>query len=190
MPALAFVSGFSFVFLLLGASATLLGQMFVRYQDWIARIGGVLVIIFALHLLGVFRIAGLLREKRLHLEQKPAGVAGAAIAGVTFGAGWTPCIGPVLGTVLTYGMSRANLGNGLFLLAFYSLGLAIPFLLAALLFSQFLNASRRMRSALPLIEKVSGGILLIAGILLVSGSFTVLSGYFVKLTPAWLLERM
>ena len=190
MPAIAFVAGFSLVFLLLGASATLLGQMFKQYQDWIARIGGVLVIIFGLHLLGVFRIAGLLRERRLHLEQKPAGIAGAAVAGIVFGAGWTPCIGPVLGTVLTYGMTRANVGNGLFLLSFYSLGLALPFILAALLTGQFLHASKRMRRALPALEKLSGAILVLAGVLLVTGSFTVLSGYFVKLTPEWLLNRM
>lgn len=190
VPALAFVSGFSLVFLAMGATATLLGQVLLRYQGWIARAGGLLIIIFALHLLGVFRITGFMRERRVHLESKPAGIAGAIVVGIVFGAGWTPCIGPVLGAVLTYAGTRGNMANGMFLLSSYSLGLAIPFLIAALLTSQFLNASKRMRRAMPLIEKFSGVILLIAGVLLVTGSFTVLSKYFLTLTPEWLRERI
>lgn len=190
VPALAFVSGFSLVFLLMGAGASLIGVILLRYQDLIARVGGVLIIIFGLHFLGVFRIAGLMREKRLHLESRPAGILGAVAVGVVFGAGWTPCIGPVLGAVLTYAGTRGSMWGGLLLLFFYSLGLAIPFLLAALLTRQFLNASQRMRKAMPVLEKVSGAILLIAGILLVTGNFTALSAYFVRFTPDWLLERM
>jgi len=190
VPALMFVLGFSLVFLGIGASATLLGQVLNRYQDWISRAGGVLIIIFGLHLLGVFRIAPFLREKRLNLDSKPASAVGAIIAGVVFGAGWTPCIGPVLGTLFTYASVRANLTEGLFLLGFYSLGLALPFLIAALATGSFLNASKRMRRALPVLEKVSGVILLIAGVLLVTGSFTALSALFARYTPAFLLDRL
>jgi cytochrome c-type biogenesis protein len=190
VPALGFVGGFSLVFLLLGASATLLGQVFLQYRDWLARLGGILIIVFGLHLLGVFRIAPFLRERRLNLESKPAGVIGAGLAGVVFGAGWTPCIGPVLGTLFTYASVRGSMTSGMVLLGFYSLGLAVPFLLAALAFGQFLNTSKRIRRWLPAIEKTSGAILLIAGVLLLTGSFTALSAYFVRITPNFILERL
>jgi cytochrome c-type biogenesis protein len=190
VPALAFTAGFSLVFLVMGATATLLGQMLMRYQDWIARIGGVLIILFGLHLLGVLRIMPFLRERRLQLESKPAGIVGAGVAGVVFAAGWTPCIGPVLGALLTYTSARANLANGMFLLSFYSLGLAVPFLAAALATGTFLKTSKRMRRWLPIVEKVSGAILLVAGVLLVTGSFTVLSAYFARWTPEFLRERL
>jgi cytochrome c-type biogenesis protein len=141
-------------------------------------------------LLGVFRITPFLRERRMQLESRPAGVVGAGAAGVVFAAGWTPCIGPVLGTLLTYSSARANLGNGLFLLTFYSLGLALPFLAAAMATGTFLNTSKRMRRWLPAIEKASGAILLLAGVLLVSGSFSAMSAYFARWTPKFLLDRL
>jgi cytochrome c-type biogenesis protein len=188
--ALLFVSGFSLIFLLLGASATLLGQLLMRYQDWIARVGGVLVILFGLHLLGVLRITALLRERRVHLESRPAGYLGAVIAGIVFGAGWTPCIGPVLGTVLTYASVRATMTDGLVLLGAYATGLAVPFLIAALATGAFLDASRRIRHLMPVLEKVSGAFLVLAGVLLASGTFPALAGYFARLTPDFLLNRL
>ena len=190
VPALAFVTGFSLVFLLLGASATLLGQMFRYYQVWIARVGGLLIILFGLHLLGVFRLMPLLRERRMQLQSKPAGVFGAGAAGVVFGAGWTPCIGPVLGALLTMASVRADMANGLFLLSFYSLGLAVPFLAAALMTGAFLNSSKRMRRWLPVLEKTSGAILVVAGVLILTGSFTLLSAYFNQWTPDFILDRL
>jgi len=190
VPALAFVAGFSLVFLVMGASATLLGQLFVQYRVWLARIGGVLIIVFGLHLLGVFRITPFLREKRLHLDNRPANAAGAVVAGVVFAAGWTPCLGLVLGTLFTYASVRADLGKGLLLHSFYSLGLAVPFLLAAFAFGSFLHASRRFRQMLPIVEKVSGIILIVAGILLLTGTFTILSAYFQRFTPDFILERL
>lgn len=190
VPALLFVSGFSLVFLIMGASATLLGQLLLRYQDWVARIGGIVIIIFALHLLGILRISTFMRERRVQMNTKPAGYLGAGLAGVVFGAGWTPCIGPVLGTLLTYASARANLGLGMLLLLCYSIGLAVPFILAALATGWFINASKRMRRMIPILEKVSGVILLIAGALLVSGSFSALSAYFARFTPDFLLEKL
>jgi cytochrome c-type biogenesis protein len=190
MPALMFVSGFSLVFLIMGASATLLGQLLLRYQDWVSRIGGVLIILFALHLLGILRINTFLRERRVHMDSKPVGYLGAGLAGVVFGAGWTPCIGPVLGALLTYASARANLGQGMALLLAYSVGLAVPFIAAALATQSFLQASKKFRRMIPLVEKTSGVILLVAGVLLVSGSFSALSAYFARFTPEFLLEKL
>jgi cytochrome c-type biogenesis protein len=190
VPALFFVAGFSLIFILLGASATLIGQVLKVYQDWIARIGGLVIILFGLHLLGVLRVSGLMRERRMHIARSPAGFAGAAVAGAAFGAGWTPCLGPVLGALLTYASARATLVEGMVLLGSYSLGLAVPFLLAAAATGYFLRASQRMRGLIPIIEKTSGVLLVLVGLLLVSGSFTVLSGWLTRFTPAWILNSL
>jgi cytochrome c-type biogenesis protein len=190
VPAVFFVCGFSLVFLLLGASATLAGQFFRQYQDWIARIGGVVVILFGLHLIGVFRLAPLLREKRLHLSSSPRGYLGAAAAGLAFGAGWTPCIGPVLGTLLTWAAVRDTMWSAMGLLVAYSAGLAVPFLLAAAATGSFLRIFRKYRRLIPVMEKASGVLLLAVGLLLVTGTFTALSAFFARFTPDFLLERL
>jgi cytochrome c-type biogenesis protein len=190
VPALFFVAGFSLIFVLLGASATLIGQVMRVYQDWIARAGGLLIIVFGLHLLGVLRFGTLMRERRVHLTQSPAGYAGAVVAGAAFGAGWTPCLGPVLGALLTFASARATLAEGMLLLGSYSLGLAVPFLLAALGTGYFLRSTQRFRNALPILEKVSGVMLVLVGLLLVSGSFAVLSGWLTKFTPSWILDNL
>lgn len=188
--AFLFVAGFSAIFMLMGATATFLGQLYYQYQDWIARIGGIVVIVFGLHLLGVFRLGVLMRERRVQLAQRPAGYIGAVIAGLAFGAGWTPCLGPVLGAVLTFAGTRETMAAGLSLLGAYTLGLAIPFLLAAFATDRFLGASRRIRRLIPVFEKTAGVILVVAGVLLASGTFPVLAGYFIRLTPEFLLERL
>ncbi|HEX7119171.1 MAG TPA: cytochrome c biogenesis protein CcdA [Longimicrobiales bacterium] len=190
LHSLLFVSGFTLVFLLLGASATVIGQLMFRYQDWIARVGGVLIVVFGLHLLGVLRIGALMRERRVQLAARPAGYFGAVLTGVAFGAGWTPCVGPVLGTVLTYAGTQQTMASGVALLGAYALGLALPFLAAALATGAFLEASRRMRRMIPVLERASGAILVLAGVLLASGTFPALAGYFARLTPDFLLERL
>lgn len=190
VPALFFVTGFTIIFLLLGASATLIGQVLKVYQDWIARIGGVIIIVFGLHLLGVFRVTGLMRERRFQLSRSPAGYAGATVAGFAFGAGWTPCLGPVLGALLTWASARATLAGGMALLGSYALGLALPFLAAAFATGAFLRASQRMRHAIPIIEKFSGAVLVLVGLLLVTGSFTAMSGWLTRLTPSFILDRL
>jgi cytochrome c-type biogenesis protein len=185
-----FVAGFSAVFMLLGASASFLGQFFRLYEVWIARIGGLLIIILGLHLIGVFRIGMLMRERRVHLADKPAGHVGTFAVGAAFGAGWTPCIGPVLGAILTLAGTSETVWSGVGLLLAYSLGLAIPFMLAALALGSFLSAFRRFRRWIPVLEKASGALLLILGVLLLTGTFTVLSAWLTRFTPQWLLERM
>lgn len=190
LPAVFFVAGFSIIFLLLGASATLVGQVFRQYQDWIARIGGAVVVLFGLHLVGVFRLMPLLREKRLYLSSTPRGYMGAMGAGLAFGAGWTPCIGPVLATLLTWAMVRDTMWSAMLLLVGYSLGLAVPFVLAALGTSYFLRLSQRYRRFIPAMEKVSGGLLIAVGVLLVTGRFTMLSAFFAQFTPDFLLDHL
>jgi cytochrome c-type biogenesis protein len=185
-----FVTGFSAVFILLGASASFLGQFFRIYEVWIARLGGLLIIVFGLHLMGVFRITALLRERRMHLADKPAGHLGTLAVGAAFGAGWTPCIGPVLGAILTLAGTTETVWSGMGLLLAYSVGLAIPFMLAALALGRFLSAFKRFRRWIPVLEKASGALLVFLGILLLTGTFTVLSSYLTRFTPAWVLERI
>ena len=185
-----FVSGFTLIFVLLGAGATLVGSFLLYNSDWIARIGGVIIILFGLHLMGVFQLLPLLKEKRLHLANKPAGYVGTVAVGVAFGAGWTPCIGPVLGAIMTMAASQEHLATGMLLLFVYSMGLAIPFLLAALALERFLRAFTRARRFLPLIQKAAGLLLVLLGILLVTGSFVVLAAWLNRYTPEFLLERL
>ena len=185
-----FVAGFSLIFILLGASASFLGQFFKAWEVWIARIGGLVIIALGLHLAGVFRLLPLLQEKRLHLADKPAGYLGTVGVGMAFGAGWTPCIGPVLGAILTYGFSQDTVWAGVGLLTVYSLGLAIPFLVSALALDWFLRAFRRFRRWIPVVEKASGLLLVLLGLLLLTGRFTVLSSWLTRFTPDFILERI
>lgn len=187
---LFFVAGFSAIFLALGASASFLGQLLREYQMWIARVGGVIVILFGLHLLRLTPLRWLERERRAHLEQKPVGYLGSFVVGVTFGAGWTPCIGPILGGILTFAATRQTLGEGVRLLAFYSAGLAVPFLLSSLALSWFLGGYQRLRPHIVWVERASGVLLVIVGILLLSGQFAVLASWAASLTPDFILERI
>jgi len=185
-----FVLGFSLVFMILGASATFLGSLLRVYSDWVGRVGGVLLILFGLYLLGVLRMPGAEREWRVQLSDKPVGYLGTVVVGIAFGAGWTPCIGPVLGGILTLAATTDSVGQGVGLLAVYSLGLAVPFLLATLLLERFLTSFKRFREYLPWVSRASGALLLVMGLLLVTGSFTILSGMLARFTPEFLMDRM
>jgi cytochrome c-type biogenesis protein len=187
---LLFVSGFTLVFMLLGAGATLLGSMFAYYSVWIERLGGVMLIAFGLILLGALRLPGAEREWRVHVAHKPVGYVGTFIVGVAFGAGWTPCLGPVLGGILTLAALRDTLGEGMALLFVYSLGLAVPFLLATLAIQHFMSGFTRFRRWLPWVSRISGALLIVVGILLLTGTFTILAGAMMRYTPQFLLERM
>ena len=187
---LLFIAGFTIVFLALGATATVLGRLLLRHRDWVGRIGGVLVIVLGLYLLGVFNIGVFARERRVHIANKPLGYFGTLIVGMAFAAGWTPCIGPILGGVLTYTASSADLNRGLVLLFAYSLGLAVPFLLAALMIDRFMEAFQRYRGALAWISRASGVLLIAVGILMITGSMTVLSAWLQRWTPEALKRRL
>jgi cytochrome c-type biogenesis protein len=185
-----FVVGFSSIFMALGASATFLGQLLREYQIWIARVGGVIVVLFGLHLLGITPFRWLQRERRVHLEHRPVGYVGSYLVGVTFGAGWTPCIGPILGGILTFAATRQTLSEGVLLLAVYSIGLAIPFLLSTIGLTWFLSTFKRLRRHMVWVERVSGGLLVVVGFLLLSGQFTLLASWAASLTPDFILERI
>ncbi len=188
--ALLFVAGFTLVFVLMGAAASFLGRFFLHYQDWIARIGGVVLILLGLHLAGAFRLTPLLREKRVHVANRPMGYIGTVGVGMAFGAGWTPCIGPILGGILTLAALGDTLWQGVGLLFVYSMGLAIPFLLTALALDRFLRFFRRFRRYLPAVQVASGALLVLLGIMLVTGSFTVLVTWLLPFTPDFILERI
>ena len=187
---LLFVLGFTLIFLAMGATATLLGQALLRHRDWISRIGGIVIIIFGLYLLGVLNIGFLSRERRFHVADKPVGYFGTVVVGVAFGAGWTPCLGPILGSILVYTSSQADLAKGMWLLLAYSLGLAVPFLLSAVAIERFSAFFQRMRRQMVWVSRISGAVLIGIGMLLVTNYFTVLAAWLTKLTPEFLLERI
>ena len=188
--ALLFILGFTLIFLALGATATVLGRLLLAYRTIISQVGGVLIIVFGLYMLGVFNWGALSRERRVHLADKPVGYLGTVLVGVAFGAGWTPCIGPILGSILIYTSSAADLRQGMLLLLTYSLGLAIPFLLAAVAIRQFLGFFARIRSRMVWITRGAGVLLVAVGVLLVTNYFTILASFLQRFTPDALLERL
>lgn len=188
--ALLFVLGFSLVFILLGATATAFGRTLKYHEVWVQRVGGVLIILFGLVCLGVIKFGALQQEKRLHLQNKPLGYLGSLFVGMTFAAGWTPCIGPILGGILTVASASETVGRGMVLLAAYSAGLAVPFLVAAWAVDGFLEWFRKFRRYLPWVMRASGALLVLVGVLLVTGQFTRLASWLQSLTPAGLLDRL
>lgn len=173
---LAFIFGFSAVFISLGASSSAVGQMLFRYQEWIRIIGGILVIIFGLFIAGFLNLNFLMRDKKIHLSGRPAGYAGAFIIGMTFAAGWTPCIGPILGTILLYASSKGSAVYGIKLLAVYSLGLAVPFFISALAMNSFLSYSKKLQRYMRAIMIISGLLLIVFGIMLLTNRLRELTG--------------
>ena len=184
--AFLFVTGFSLVFILVGLSATALGRALNFNSVWLARIGGVMIILFGVYLLGIVKLPFLEREKRLHLENKPLGYLGSVLVGMAFAAGWTPCIGPVLGGILTMASTQQDLARGAGLLAVYSAGLAVPFLVTAWAVESFFEWFKSFRRYLPFVQKASGGLLIVVGVLLLSGQFTRMAAWLQLLTPDFL----
>ena len=176
--ALLFILGFSLVFVALGASATAAGAVLRRSLPLLQQLGGVVIVAFGLYMLGVMRLPFLMRERRVQLARKPAGRAGSVLVGVAFGAGWTPCIGPVLATILLYASLEATATQGMVLLGVYALGLGIPFLVAALGFNWFLSRTRGLRRWMRPIERATGAFMVVMGVLLFTGRFTALANFF------------
>ena len=189
LNSLLFIAGFSAVFIAFGASASLIGQMLITYQEYIRKIGGVLIVIFGLYLLGVLNMGFLTTEKRFHFRHRPAGYAGSFLIGVAFAAGWTPCVGPVLGTILLYASTSDALANGVALLTAYSLGLGLPLFLTALGVDRFLTYFKQVRGYLWGVSAVSGVLLVVIGVMLYANSLTLLTGFFDRHGIGWYLGQ-
>jgi cytochrome c-type biogenesis protein len=183
VSALAFVLGFTTIFVALGATASVIGGIVRSHLDILSVLGGVVVIVMGLHFLGVFRIAFLSREARFQAAGAPAGPVGSYVMGLAFAFGWTPCIGPVLATILAVAGSEQTVARGAGLLAVYSLGLGIPFLVASLFAGPFLHWMRRFRSHLGTVEKVMGVLLVGTGILFITGQISDLSYWLLETFP-------
>ena len=185
VTSLAFVVGFSIVFIALGASATAIGKFMFAKLPLLSKIAGVILIIFGLHTMGVFRLAFLETEKRVHAQRKPAGPLGALVVGIAFAFGWTPCIGPILGGILAIAGSKSSVNEGITLLAVYSLGLGIPFLITSLAINQFFGAARKIRRYYHAIELTSGALLIAIGLLIVTGQLTIIVRYLEPYLPTY-----
>ena len=190
LHAFLFVTGFTLIFLALGATATAFRRVLNYYQHWLERIGGVLIVVFGLYALGVLRIGAFSRELRFQMGDKPLGFLGSVLAGMAFGAGWTPCIGPILGGILLYTSSQADFSKGLSLLLAYSAGLAVPFLIAAVALERFLAWFQRFRRFIGWVEKIAGAMLVVVGLMMIFGIFTLLSTWLQDLTPEFLKSRL
>ncbi len=182
---LAFVAGFSTVFVILGASASFIGQFITQHIQFLGYVAGGLIIIMGLHFLGVFRLGLLYREARVHVEKKPAGPLGAYLIGLAFAFGWTPCVGPILAAILFVAGSEDTVAKGAILLSAYALGLGIPFLLAALFARPFLGFMKRFRKHMGLVEKAMGLVLVLTGILFITGQIAVLSYWLLETFPVF-----
>jgi cytochrome c-type biogenesis protein len=190
LHALAFIVGFSIVFVALGASFSALGQLLLGYRHWIRRAGGILIIVFGLYIVGVLKIGLFGRTRQFQLREKPAGYVGSLIVGVTFGIGWTPCVGPILGAILSLASTTDNVGRGVGLLVAYSMGLGVPFMLSALALGPFLRLFKRYRPFVPVVERAAGVVLVIVGVLVFTNYYVLLNAWAVSLTPEWLLKRL
>lgn len=183
LSSVVFVLGFTTVFVMLGATATVLGQLVVENLPILSKIAGVIIIIAGLHFLGLIHIPIMHREARYHADARPAGLLGAYVIGLAFAFGWTPCIGPVLGAILAVAAGGDTVSKGVSLLFVYSLGLGIPFILAAVAIRPFMNALQRFRGHLATVEKVLGGFLVLTGILFLTDSMTLIAGWILRTFP-------
>ncbi|HEX5020185.1 MAG TPA: cytochrome c biogenesis protein CcdA [Candidatus Binatia bacterium] len=190
LNSLAFIIGFSLVFISLGASASFLGGLFLSYRNAIRIVGGIFIVLVGLYLVGAFKVAALERYLQFDLKDKPAGYLGSVLVGITFAVAWTPCVGPILGATLALASTSGEVSRGTFLLSSYAAGLALPFFLSALAINSFLQFSQRMRRHIKAIHVAGGILLIIAGILLITDYMTLLNAYALRFTPQWLLQRL
>ncbi|WP_187969822.1 cytochrome c biogenesis CcdA family protein [Aquibium microcysteis] len=183
VAAIAFVLGFATVFIALGATASVVGKTIAQYFDTLSVVAGIIIIVMGLHFLGVFRIGMLYREARVQVARKPAGMVGAYVIGLAFAFGWTPCVGPVLAAILFIAGSEGSAAQGALLLAAYSLGIGIPFVLAAVFASRFLGWASRFKRHMHKVEMAMGGLLVVTGILFITGQMSIISFWLLETFP-------
>ncbi|KPQ06550.1 MAG: c-type cytochrome biogenesis protein CcdA [Rhodobacteraceae bacterium HLUCCA12] len=188
LPALFFVMGLSTVFLFLGFTASSLGRLFLEYRELFARIAGVVVIVFGLHFLGVFRIGLMMREARIDAGDRGGSAFGAYVLGLAFAFGWTPCIGPILGMIITLAATEETVARGTGLMAVYALGLGLPFILAAVFINRSMALMTRLRPWLGTIEKAMGVLLIVVGVALITGAMASFSFWLLETFP--IFERL
>jgi len=186
---LLFIAGFSAVFIAFGASASLVGQLLMTYQEFIRKLGGVLIVVFGLYVMGVLKIKFLMSEMRVHFQRRPAGYVGSFLVGVAFAAGWTPCVGPILGTILLYASTTDSLLTGVKLLASYSLGIALPLFITALAVDSFLNYFKKVRAYMYGISVASGVFLVLVGVMIYTNSLTLLTSELERLGIGWYIGQ-
>ena len=185
VASLAFILGFSIVFVSLGASASLVGQFLMSRLTLLGRIAGAIIIVFGLHTMGVFRIEWLYQDTRVQTTRRPAGFVGATLVGIAFAFGWTPCIGPILAGILALAAVQETVGDGVRLLLAYSLGLGVPFFATALAINRFFAAFAKIRRYYRSIELVSGGLLVVIGVLIFTNRFTVIAQWLTPYLPVY-----
>lgn len=185
LSAIAFVAGFTVVFMALGATASFVGQSIARHFGTLSVIAGILIIAMGLHFLGVFRIGLLYREARVDVQRKPAGLLGAFVMGLAFAFGWTPCVGPVLAAILFMAGTEETAGQSIALLATYSLGIGIPFILAAIFASRFIGWASRFKAHMGKVEKAMGALLVVTGILFMTGQMSAIAQWLLEMFPAF-----
>jgi len=190
LNSVAFIIGFSLVFVSLGASASFLGGLFLGYRNVIRIAGGVFIVLVGLYLVGVFKIAALERYLQFNLKDKPAGYLGSIAVGITFAVAWTPCVGPILGATLALASTAGEVNRGTLLLTSYAAGLGLPFFLSALAINSFFQFSQQLRRYMHIVHILGGVLLIIVGFLLITDYMTMLNAYALRFTPHWLLERL
>ena len=185
VASLAFILGFSLVFVSLGASASLIGQFLMSRLTVLGKVAGAIIIVFGLHTMGVFRIEWLYQDKRVQSNRRPAGFVGATLVGIAFAFGWTPCIGPILAGILAIAAAQDTVGDGVRLLLAYSLGLGVPFFATALAINRFFAAFAKIRRYYHAIEVVSGSLLVIIGVLIFTNRFTIIAQWLTPYLPVY-----
>ena len=190
LHSVTFVLGFSLVFVALGASFSAAGQALFQYRDWIRIVGGVMIVVFGLYIAGLLSIGLFARTQQWQIRAKPAGYVGSFLVGVTFAIGWTPCVGPILGAILSLAGTAETVQRGVGLLIAYSAGLGVPFLLSAVALGSFLKFFKRYRPFIPVVERGAGFLLVIVGVLVATNYYVILNSWAISLTPEWLLRRL
>jgi cytochrome c-type biogenesis protein len=190
LNSLAFILGFSLVFVSLGTSASFLGSLFLGYRGLIRTLGGIFITVVGIYLMGFFKISLLDRYLQFNLKDKPAGYLGSMLVGVTFAVAWIPCVGPILGAILTLAATSSEIGRGVFYLATYAAGLAVPFFLSAVAVNSFFEFSQKFRRYVQVVHMAAGILLVVVGVLLITDYMTLLNIYAIRFTPEWLIKRL